>query len=48
MGKEILTLGDIETEKNKFHSHRFPIILKDVDNEEVLVSSKVSSDEKKL
>ena len=37
-GKEILTFGNIEIEKNK--SHKGPIFLKDVDFEKVLVSKK--------
>ena len=28
MGKEILTFGDIEIEKNKFYHHKTPISLK--------------------
>ena len=40
MGKEILTLGDIVLEKNKFYRHKSPICLKVVDNEKVLVSNK--------
>ena len=28
MGKEILTLGDNEIEKNKFYCHKSPIFLK--------------------
>ena len=41
MGKEILTFGDIEIEKDKFYSHKTPILLKDVDIEKVLVSNKI-------
>ena len=26
MGKEILTLGDIEIEKNKFYRHKTPVL----------------------
>ena len=48
MGKEILMLGDIEIEKNKFFSHKSPILLKDVDIKKVLVSKNVSSGEKTL
>ena len=44
MGKEFLTFGDIEIEKNKFYHHKNPILLKDVDTEKVLVSN--SSGEK--
>ena len=43
MGKEILTFGDTETGKNKFHHHKSPIFLKDVDIEKILVSNKISS-----
>ena len=46
MGKEILTFGDIEIEKNKFYCYKSPIFLKDVDIEKVLVSNKISSGEK--
>ena len=42
MGKEILTFGDIEIEKNKFYCHKTPTFLKDVDIENILVSSKIS------
>ena len=46
MGKEILTFGDIEIEKNKFYRHKTPIFLKDVDIEKVIVSNKISLGEK--
>ena len=42
MGKEILTFGDIEIEKNKFYRNKIPILLKDVDIEKVLVCNKIS------
>ena len=29
MGKEILKVGDIEIEKNKFYHHKNPIFLED-------------------
>ena len=48
MGKEILMIGDIEIEKNKFYCHKSPILLKDIDIEKVLVSKKISSDEKTI
>ena len=47
MGKEILTFGNIETEKNKFYLHEITIFLKDVDIGKVLVSNKISFGEKK-
>ena len=46
MGKEILTFGNIEIEKNKFHRCKTPIFLKDADIEKVLVSNKISFGEK--
>ena len=46
IGKEILTFEDIETEKNKFHRNKILLFLKDVDIEKVLVSNKISFDEK--
>ena len=46
MGKEILTFGDIEIEKNKFYRNRTSIYLKDVDIKKVLISKKISFGEK--
>ena len=46
MGKEILSFGDIETEKDIFYRHKSPIVLEEVDIEKVLVSNKISSNEK--
>ena len=46
MGKEILTFGDIEIEKNKFYRNKTPVFLKDTDTEKILVSSKISFGEK--
>ena len=46
MGKEILTFGDFEIEKNKFHCHKTSIFLKDVDIENVLVSKNISPGKK--
>ena len=45
MGKEILTFGNIEIEKNKCYRDKTPIFL-DVDIEKVLVPNKISFDEK--
>ena len=42
MGKEILTLANIEIEKNKFYLHKNPIFLGDVDIKKVLASNKIS------
>ena len=46
MGKEILTFGNIEIENNKFLCHKTPIFLGDVDIEKVVLSNKISFDEK--
>ena len=45
MGKEKLALVNIEIKKKIYH-HKSPIFLKDVDIEKVLISKKISSDEK--
>ena len=47
MGKEILRFGDIEIEKKLYHD-KSTVLLRDIDIENVLVSNKVSSGEKKL
>ena len=41
MGKEFLTFGKTEVEKNKLYHHKTLIFLKDVDIEKVLISSKI-------
>ena len=46
MGKETLTFGNIEIEKNKFYCHKNPNFLKDIDIEKVLVSNKIYFGEK--
>ena len=47
MGKEILTFGDIKTEKkNFFYRHKTPIFKKDVYIEKVIVPNKISFGEK--
>ena len=46
MGEGILTFDNIEIEINKFYHHKTLIILGDVYIEKVLVSSKISFDEK--
>ena len=42
MGKEILTLGDIEIEKTKFYCYKSLVPQKDVDSEIVLVSNRIT------
>ena len=46
--EEIITVGDLETEKHKPHRYKSPIFLQDVDINNVLVSNKISSDEKTI
>ena len=46
MGKEILTLGNIEIKKNKFNCHKTNF-LGDADIEKVLISNKISFGKKK-
>ena len=48
MGKEILTFGNIENEKNQFYHYQTPIFLGHVDIEKVLVSNKISFGEKTI
>ena len=43
MGKEVLTFGNVEIEKNKFYRHKTPIFLGDVDR-----SNEISFGEKNL
>ena len=38
MGKEIITLADIEVEKHKFHQYKNPISINDVDISKTVVS----------
>ena len=47
MGKEMLTFGDIEIEKNNFYRNKISIFWGDVDTETVLVSNKLSFGKKK-
>ena len=46
MGKEILTLDNIENEKNKFYHNKTYIFLRHLDIEKVLVSNKINFGEK--
>ena len=46
MGKEILTFGDTEIEKNKFYHNKTPIFGGNVDIEKELVCNKISFGEK--
>ena len=41
MGKEIITFGDIEIEKQKLHQHKRPISIENVNINNILASSKI-------
>ena len=42
MEKTIIKFGDIEIKKQKFHQHKRPISIKNIDVNEKVVSNKVS------
>ena len=46
MSKEIITSGNTEIKKEKFHCYKNPIFLKDVYINNLLISNKTSSEEK--
>ena len=48
MAKKTFSFVDIETEKHKFYRHKSLVFIRDVDNEKVLVSSKISFDKKTI
>ena len=48
MGKEVLTFGVIEIEKNRFYRKKIPIFLNDTDIEKALVSEKIIFGEKTI
>ena len=45
-GKEIIMFSDIEIKKQKFHSHKIPISIDDVNIDRTAVSNKVPSSKK--
>ena len=48
MIEDVITFGDIEFEKHKFHRYKCPLLLEDVDIDNVLVSNKISFGEKTI
>ena len=40
-GKEIITLGDTEVKKHKFHQYKSPISINDADISKIVVSNRV-------
>ena len=47
MGKEIIIIRNVEVEKHKFHEHKSPISIGDVDINKIIVSAKVHFGKKK-
>ena len=41
MEKIIITFGDIDVKKQRFHQHKRPILLKYMDINEIVVSNKI-------
>ena len=46
MNKDIITLGDIESKKHKFHYSNYSVSIKNLDVDNIIISNKVSSGEK--
>ena len=42
MNKKIIKFDDTEIEKHKFHQHKSPISINNIDNNKIVVSNKVS------
>ena len=42
MGKEIITFSNIEVEKHKFHQHKSPISIHDLNLDRIVVSNRVA------
>ena len=42
MEKTVIKFGDIEIEKQKFHQHKGPISIKNIDTNNIVISNKVS------
>ena len=46
--EKVIKLGDIEIQKQKFHQHKEPISVKDIDINKIVVSNKVSFGKKRF
>ena len=44
----MIKFGDIEIKKQKFHQHKIPISIKNIDISKTVVSNKVSFDKKRF
>ena len=47
MGK-IIKFGDIEIQKQKFHQHKRPIAIKNIDMNKIVISNKISFSKKRF
>ena len=48
MAKEIIRFGNIDLEKHKFHQHKSPILICDVNIDKIVVSDKVPLSKKRF
>lgn len=48
MNKDIITLGDNESKKRKFHYSNYPVSIKNLDVDNIIISNKVSFGEKRF
>ena len=48
MEKATIKFGNIETQKQKFHQHKQPISIKNIDIHKIVVSNKVSFGKKRF
>ena len=48
MGNGMIKFGDAEVEKHKFHQHKNPISIYDVDIDKIVISKKVSFGKKRF
>ena len=48
MEKTITKVGDIEIKKQKFHQHKRPISIKNIDINKIVLSNKVSFGKKRI
>ena len=41
--EKVIKFGDIQIQKQKFHQHKGPILIKNIDSNKIVVSNKVSN-----
>ena len=44
--EKVIKFGDIQIQKQKFHQHKGPILIKNIDSNKIVVSNKVSVSKK--